>query len=47
MVVVIVAVTGILDLFALPLWWVSLVVGIGGGLILLVIAQKKYNGSIF
>ena len=42
-----IAVTGVLDLFRVDLWWVSLVVGIGAGIILLIVAQKKYNGSIF
>ena len=42
-----IAVTGVLDLVHVALWWVSLVVGIASGLTLLVVAQKKYNGSIF
>ena len=42
-----IAVTGVLDLFNIALWWVSLVVGIVAGMTLLFIAQKKYNGSIF
>ena len=42
-----IAVTGVLDLFNIALWWVSLVVGIVAGMTLLIVAQKKYNGSIF
>ena len=42
-----IAVTGVLDLLRVDLWWVSLVVGIGAGIVLLIVAQKKYNGSIF
>ena len=41
-----IAVTGVLNLLYLSLWWIPLVVGFGVGLTVMYIAQKKYNGSI-
>lgn len=42
-----IAVTGFFNLFYLRLWWVPVLVGFVVGLTVIVIAQKKYNGSIF
>ena len=41
-----IATTGILNIFYLPLWWIPLVFGFVVGIAVLVIAQKKYNGTI-
>ncbi|MCR5150593.1 MAG: DUF3784 domain-containing protein [Clostridiales bacterium] len=41
-----VAITGVLNLFKSAFWWVSLVAGFAAGLIAIIRAQKKYNGSI-
>ncbi len=38
-----IAAAGILDLFLSPLWWVSLAAGIILGLIVIIMAQRKYN----
>ncbi|MBR4762458.1 MAG: DUF3784 domain-containing protein [Clostridia bacterium] len=40
-------VTGFLNLFELPYWWVSLIAGIIAGIAVINRAQKKYNGSWF
>ena len=37
---------GLLDLASSPIWWASLLAGIALGLVILISAQKKYNGSI-
>ncbi len=39
--------TGILDLFYSPLWWVPLAAGIIAGIVTMHRTQKKYNGSWF
>ena len=39
--------TGVLNLFESPLWWIPLLGGIVAGLILMNRAQKKHNGSWF
>ncbi len=39
--------TGVLNLFSSPCWWVSLFGGILAGLVVMHKAQKKYNGSWF
>ena len=41
-----IVITGILNLFYSPCWWIPLVAGIGSGLVVMYIAQKKYNGSV-
>ena len=38
--------TGILNLFYSPLWWIPLTAGFVIGLAVLYKAQKKYNGSV-
>ena len=38
--------TGMLDLLNSSLWWVPLIIGFSIGLIVIIKAQKKYNGSI-
>ena len=42
-----ICITGLLNLFESPLWWVSLVCGIVAGFIVMNKAQRKYNGSWF
>ena len=37
--------TGLLEVFSSPLWWVPLVIGFVTGIIVINRAQKKYNGS--
>lgn len=39
-------ITGILNLFYSPYWWIPLTAGMVSGLIVMFIAQKKYNGSV-
>ena len=39
-------VTGVLNLFYSPWWWVPLVLGLVSGFTVLYKAQKKYNGSV-
>ena len=39
-------ITGLFDLAVSPLWWVPLAAGLISGLIVLIRAQKKYNGSV-
>ncbi len=39
--------TGLLNLAYSSLWWVPLLVGFVLGLIVLYMAQRKYNGSLF
>ena len=41
-----ICVSGVLDLLYSPLWWVPLVAGFAIGFTVIVITQKKYNGSI-
>ena len=41
-----IAVTGVLNLFYISLWWIPVLVGFVAGLTVFIIAQKKYNGSI-
>ena len=38
--------TGMLDLLNSSLWWIPLIIGFSLGLIVIIKAQKKYNGSI-
>jgi len=38
---------GVLNLLYSALWWIPLVAGFSVGFTIFVIAQKKYNGSIF
>ena len=38
--------TGMLDLLNSSLWWAPLIIGFSLGLIVIIKAQKKYNGSI-
>ena len=38
--------TGMLDLLNSSLWWIPLIIGFSIGLIVIIKAQKKYNGSI-
>ena len=38
--------TGILNLFYSAFWWVPLVLGFVIGIIVIIRAQKKYNGSV-
>ena len=38
--------TGLLDLALSALWWIPLAAGIVLGLIVIYLAQKKYNGSV-
>ena len=38
--------TGMLDLLNSSLWWIPLIIGFSIGLIIIIYAQKKYNGSI-
>ena len=38
--------TGMLDLLYSSLWWAPLIIGFSLGLIVIIKAQKKYNGSI-
>ena len=40
-------VTGVLDMFCSPLWWIPFSAGFLLGMILIGKAQKKYNGSVF
>ena len=42
-----ICVTALLNLLVSLLWWIPLVAGFVLGLIVIVRAQKKYNGSIF
>ena len=39
-------ITGILNLLYSAFWWISLLAGIVIGLIIIIKAQKKYNGSV-
>ena len=39
--------TGVLNLFNSPYWWIPLAGGIVSGILVLNRAQKKYNGSWF
>ena len=39
--------TGALNMFSSPLWWIPLAAGILVGIIIMSVAQKKYNGSLF
>ena len=41
-----VVVTGILNLLYSPYWWIPLVLGFVAGVVVMVAAQKKYNGSV-
>ena len=41
-----ICITGVLNLFESSLWWIPLLGGIAVGLIIMYIAQKKYNGSV-
>lgn len=41
-----IAVTGVLELCLSPLWWVPLAAGFAVGIVILIAAQKKYNGSV-
>ena len=41
-----VVVTGILNLLYSPYWWIPLVMGFVAGVVVMVAAQKKYNGSV-
>ena len=42
-----IGVTGILNLLYSAFWWVPLVLGFVIGIIVIIKAQKKYNGSVF
>ena len=42
-----IGVSGVLDLIYSVWWWTPLVVGFVSGFTVIIIAQKKYNGSIF
>ena len=42
-----ICVTGILELFDSPLWWIPMLIGFIIGLMVLNRAQKKYNGTWF
>ena len=39
-------ITGVFDLFDSPFWWLPLLIGFILGLLVIYLAQKKYNGSI-
>ncbi|MBQ6334533.1 MAG: DUF3784 domain-containing protein [Erysipelotrichaceae bacterium] len=38
--------SGLLDIAYSPLWWIPLLAGFVIGLFMIVVAQKKYNGSL-
>ena len=40
-------ITGLLNLVSSSLWWIPLLAGFVSGLIVIYMAQKKYNGSVF
>lgn len=40
-------ITGIFDLMGSPLWWIPMLAGFVIGTAVIIIGQKKYNGSIF
>ena len=40
-------VTGVFNLFESPLWWVPMTVGFVAGILVMSVAQKKYNGGWF
>ena len=42
-----ICITGFFSIFELSLWWLPLIIGFISGIILIHIAQKKYNGSWF
>ena len=42
-----IGVTGLLNLFESAFWWIPMAVGFVAGVIVMSIAQKKYNGSWF
>lgn len=42
-----ICITGVLNLFDSPIWWIPLFGGIAAGLIIMNKAQKTYNGSWF
>lgn len=39
--------TGILNLFYSPYWWIPLAAGSAVGVAIIIITQRKYNGSVF
>ena len=41
-----VCIAGILDLFKLPFWWIAMPAGFIIGLVMIIGAQRKYNGSL-
>ncbi len=41
-----ICITGVLNLFESSVWWIPLFGGIAAGLIIMYMAQKKYNGSV-
>lgn len=41
-----IVITGILNLFYSPYWWIPLAGGMISGLVVMYKAQKKYNGSV-
>lgn len=42
-----ICITGVFNLCEAPLWWIPMLAGFAGGLIVMNRAQKKYNGSWF
>lgn len=42
-----VCITGVLNLFWSPLWWIPLLLGIVAGLVVIFKAQKKYNNGVW
>ena len=42
-----ICVTGLFNWFKSSYWWISMLIGFAGGLLVMNKAQKKYNGSWF